>query len=425
MEIYIVQHGDSVESIADRYGISVERLISDNGISNPKILVVGQALVILIPKETYIVKPGDSLEAIASANGISIMQLLRNNPFLYNREYIYENESLVISFNTKGKIQTHAFTDAPLSQDTLYRALPYLTYISVYNYRVSYETSSILNMYDDTNIVELAKRYSTIPLLMISALSLTGSINLEHLYALLLNNQLQDKLIDEAFEILRLSEYKGVNLAISYITDYNQGLYFSIIEKISKILRNTGYIFMVTISPNFSAEVNIDYSKISLYVDRIIFVENIWPKQAQEPAPVSNVSLIRPFIENVTRTISPSMISIGKPLIGYDWSIPFTPGSLAHILSLSSIISLAYEENAEIQLDEESQTPYFTYTRPSDRFNLHNIVWFIDARSIKALNDLILEYSLIGTGLWNLRNYYQKLFSIITATFDITKLPLK
>ena len=113
-------------------------------------------------------------------------------------------------------------------------------------------------MYDDTNIIELAKRYSTIPLLMISALSLTGSINLEHLYALLLNNQLQDKLIDEAFEILRLSEYKGVNLAISYITDYNQGLYFSIIEKISKILRNTGYIFMVTISPNFSAEVNID-----------------------------------------------------------------------------------------------------------------------------------------------------------------------
>ena len=56
MEIYIVQHGDSVESIANRYGISVERLISDNGISNPKILVVGQALVILIPKETYIVK---------------------------------------------------------------------------------------------------------------------------------------------------------------------------------------------------------------------------------------------------------------------------------------------------------------------------------------------------------------------------------
>ena len=155
------------------------------------------------------------------------------------------------------------------------------------------------------------------------------------------------------------------------------------------------------------------YSKISLYVDRIIFVENIWPKQAQEPAPVSNVSLIRPFIENVTRTISPSMISIGKPLIGYDWSIPFTPGSLAHILSLSSIISLAYEENAEIQLDEESQTPYFTYTRPSDRFNLHNIVWFIDARSIKALNDLILEYSLIGTGLWNLKIIIKNYFRLL------------
>lgn len=46
MDIYVVQNGDTINSIADKFGISVERLISDNGIINPSTLVVGQTIVI-------------------------------------------------------------------------------------------------------------------------------------------------------------------------------------------------------------------------------------------------------------------------------------------------------------------------------------------------------------------------------------------
>lgn len=86
MDLYVVQQGDNIESIANKYGISVERLISDNGLINPYSLVVGQSLVILYPKSTYTVKQGDNLATIADFNGISFMQLIRNNPFLHDRE---------------------------------------------------------------------------------------------------------------------------------------------------------------------------------------------------------------------------------------------------------------------------------------------------------------------------------------------------
>src|SRR5690554_3585477 len=94
MEIYIVQHGDTIESIANKFGLSIERLISDNGLINPLSLVEGQALVILHPKTTYTVKTGDTLETIAVNNGISLMELFRNNPFLYDRQYLYQDEIL-------------------------------------------------------------------------------------------------------------------------------------------------------------------------------------------------------------------------------------------------------------------------------------------------------------------------------------------
>ena len=422
MEIYVVQYGDDIESIANRYGISVERLISDNGLINPNALAVGQTLVILHPKETYTIKQGDTLEAIAEQNGITLMQLLRNNPFLHDREFIYEDETLVISFNTIRDISTNGFTDASLSVATLSRALPYLTYISIYSYRIADDNSRIISYYDDATIIKMAKQYNTIPLFTISALSLTGEFNLAHLYELLLNNKLQDNLINEILQVLRSKEYMGVNIVISFITEYNQSLYLNIIEKISLILRNEGYTFMVTISPEYSTDLNLNYSSISLFVDRIIFLDNIWNKRKEPPAPISNISLIRPFIENITSKVSSKLISIGKPLIGYDWIIPYTPGVAANLMSLNSTINLAYEQKAVIELDEISQTPHFYY---NSSINQQHIVWFIDARSIKALGDVIIDYDLSGTGLWNLRSFYQQLFSIITATFNIVKLPIQ
>lgn len=424
MEIYVVQQGDNIESIANKYDISVERLISDNGLINPYSLVVGQTLVILYPKNTYTVQQGDTLATIANNNGISEMQLIRNNPFLFDREYIYPDETLVINFNTIRDVQTNGYSSAFVSQNILTRALPYLTYLSIYNYQIA-EDTSIISFEDDSNVIRMSKEYDTIPLLMISLLSPTGAINIEFVYAFLLDNVLQDKIINALFQILKSKGFLGINFLISYITEYNQSLYINFFEKISEMLRNEGYLFMLTISPDFSVHENLDYHNISLLVDKIFFLENIWSKKVQPPSPISNISLIRPFIENVITKVSPEFISIGIPLIGYDWIIPFIPGSTASLMTLNSTVIVAYDQNAVIQFDEESQTPYYNYTRYTVGAFENHIVWFIDARSTKALADVVNEYDLIGTGLWNITSYNQQLFSLINSIFNIIKFPIQ
>lgn len=425
MEIYVVQEGDNIDIIAAKYGISVERLITDNGLINPYSLVVGQALVILNPRETYTVKQGDTIEAIADNHGISVMQLIRNNPFLYDRNYIYPDETLVIEFNTVKDIQVNGYTNTFISQESLLRSLPYLTYISIFNYQIAENDSSqIISFGDDSHIIRMAKQYSTIPLLMMSALSPTGELRNEYVYRLLLDIPLQDNLLHEILEILRLKEFMGVNLLISYISDYNQGLYLMLFQKLSTLLRNEGYIFMITISPDYSAIENLDYHSISLYVDRIIFLQNIWTNKNQPPAPISNISTVRPFIRNVVSKVSPNYVSLGKPLVGCDWVVPFPPGASANLMSLNSTIVLAYEQNAKIYLDEESQTPYFDYIKIASGYTEEHKVWFIDARSLKAVDEVVIESDLIGTGIWNITSYYQQLFSIISAYNNIIKLPI-
>ena len=56
MIIYVVQDGDTIASIADKFGISETRLLRENGLPNPNNLVTGQTIVITNPQEIYIVK---------------------------------------------------------------------------------------------------------------------------------------------------------------------------------------------------------------------------------------------------------------------------------------------------------------------------------------------------------------------------------
>lgn len=65
-DTYIVKQGDTLSSIAAKYGMTYQKLASHNGIANPNIINVGQKIT--IPSSgvrTYTVKSGDSLWAIA------------------------------------------------------------------------------------------------------------------------------------------------------------------------------------------------------------------------------------------------------------------------------------------------------------------------------------------------------------------------
>ena len=78
MIIHVVQAGETTGEIADKYGISEERLILDNNIQDPDNLAVGETLVILIPRITHIVQEGETLYEIANRYGITEQQLLNN-----------------------------------------------------------------------------------------------------------------------------------------------------------------------------------------------------------------------------------------------------------------------------------------------------------------------------------------------------------
>ncbi|HHS97206.1 MAG TPA: LysM peptidoglycan-binding domain-containing protein [Chloroflexi bacterium] len=107
-QVYIVRPGDTLYSIARRYGVRLEDLAAHNGIINPNLIYVGQQIripagsVVSPPTEQpvgeeriYIVQPGDRLFRIALRYNMNYIYLAAYNG-ITNPNLIYPGQVIRI-----------------------------------------------------------------------------------------------------------------------------------------------------------------------------------------------------------------------------------------------------------------------------------------------------------------------------------------
>lgn len=96
---YTVRSGDTLSSIAAKFGTNYQTLASLNGISNPNLIYVGQVLRVNGSASNssvyYTVRAGDNLSAIASRYGTSYQSIASLNG-LTNPNLIYVGQTLKI-----------------------------------------------------------------------------------------------------------------------------------------------------------------------------------------------------------------------------------------------------------------------------------------------------------------------------------------
>ena len=96
---YTVQSGDTLSSIASKFGTSYQALAGLNGISNPNLIYVGQVLRVNGSASAgsvyYTVRVGDNLSSIASRYGTSYQSIASLNG-LTNPNLIYVGQTLKI-----------------------------------------------------------------------------------------------------------------------------------------------------------------------------------------------------------------------------------------------------------------------------------------------------------------------------------------
>lgn len=422
MEIYVVKSGDTLQGIANRYGISLSLLQQQNQFKDPNKLTVGQTVIILYPQQVYTVKAGDTLAEIANNYGVTCNQLFRNNPSLRARTQIYPSQTLIISYQDEklSDLSVNGYAYPDIDMELLRQTMPFLTYVTPFTYGFSPQGN--LTSLNDEPIISLAKEYGVKPLMHLSTLTPQGNFSNELASIALTNPTVQQRLIDQVVQMAVQKGYAGIDVDFEFVKSAEKEEYAAFIRTLRERVNPLGMIVLTALAPKTSSQQRgalyegHDYLSIGEASDAVLIMTYEWGYTYGPAMAVAPIESVRRVVEYALTEIPADKIYMGVPNYAYDWTLPFKKGvSRARLISNIEAVNLAWENNQAISFSEYDQTPYFNYRKENA---LHE-VWFEDARSIQAKLRLVAEYGLYGVGYWNLMRPFPQNWQILNALFRI------
>lgn len=400
MFIHTVQSGDTLFSISNRYDSSVDQLRSVNGLEETNI-VPGQSL--LIPLYVYTVQPGDTLTSIARRAYVSLEQLRTANPSL-NLNVLQPGMKIRIpdiSNYLAGTLGYYVVRTPELDRTLINNFAPYSSYISLFEYHFA-TNGDIVNDLNDLVAIETTWRNRVRPLVTITNLTSEGfSPNLAH--QVLNNPTARTNLVNNIFYLVSRKGYGGVNIDFERVRAEDRDLFTGFLRQLRDRLRPAGYVLTIAVPAKTSEDIpwlrGYDYGGIGSVVDYMFIMAYDWHHSGSEPGPVAPITEIRNTIQFAIESVPRRKIILGGPLYGYDWLIPYRPGTVAPAISNQRAIETAMRYQSPIQYSEEYESPFFRYR---DQQGQTHEVWFEDVRSVSAKLILVREFGLQGVGAWQL-----------------------
>lgn len=425
MIIHVVQPGETIAAIAALYGVSEARIISDNGILNPRALPVGQALLILRIAESYTVAAGDTLEGIAAKFGIEPLTLLQNNPAFINTPYLQAGQKLAIRFDTEKKrtVVLNGYAYPYIRQDILAHAVTYLSYLTIFGYGFS-EQGDLL-MIEDEPLIRTAYQYRCAPIMLFTSFTEEGRFSTQRASRLFQDAGLQNKVIDQIIATMQRKGYVGLDVDFEFIEAKDAAAYLDFLRRVSERLHTYGYFVNTDLAPKTSADQagllyeSHDYGAIGAISDRVLLMTYEWGYVYGPPMAVAPLNQVRRVVEYALSEIPADKIYLGIPNYAYDWPLPFERGvTAATSIGNEYAVQIAARYQVPIEYDQNAQSPHFRYRADSGR---EHVVWFEDVRSIQAKFSLMDEYALRGAGYWNVMRPFAQNWAFVNAQYQIDK----
>ena len=400
MFIHEVQTGESLFNIGNRYGISVDEIRSVNGFAQTNIV---PGLSLLIPLYTYIVQPGDTLTEIARISFLTVEQLRNANPAV-NPVALQPGMRLRIPdiSNYPASLLGYYVVRSPkLDQELITIAAPYSTFISIFEYHFT-NNGDIANNLNDLVAIETTWKNRVTPLVTITNLTPKG-FSPELVHQVLNNPSARTNLVNNIVYLATSRGYGGVNIDFERVLVEDRDIFTGFLRQLRDRLRPLGLSLSIAVPAKTSEDIpwllGYDYGGIGSVVDFMFVMAYDFHHAGSEPGPVAPITEVRRTIEFAIRYVPRTKIIIGVPRYGYDWMIPYVPGSIASAISNQDAVETAMRYQTPIQYSNEFETPFFRYT---NQMGLTHEVWFEDVISMIAKNMLIREYGLQGLGAWQI-----------------------
>ena len=399
-----------------------------NQIPDPNRLVVGQALVVPVNGQYYIVQPGDSLWSIGQRFNVNYLTLAQVNGLSPNA-LLMIGTRLYIPPAAKTSAEIFAYVEprgdevSELLVNQVRETSPYLTYLALFSYEAGRDGS--LKAPVIAPLPSLAAENNASIAMAITNLEdyqFSSELARDIFQSKAVQNLLFDNIIAEAKRIGNVSD---IHFDFERIPGDQREAYNNFLRSAVERMHAEGYTVSTALAPKSSANqpgewtVGHDYRAHGEIVDFVMLMTYEWGYSAGPPLAVSPLPQVEQVVQYALTEIPANKILLGQNLYGYDWTLPFVQGGeYAEALSPQRAIEIAKRYNAAIQYDYTAQAPYFNYYDEQGR---SHIVWFEDARSIQAKFNLVKRLNLRGVGYWKLGLPFPQNWQLIGSNFNVVK----
>ncbi|MBR6783893.1 MAG: LysM peptidoglycan-binding domain-containing protein [Clostridia bacterium] len=427
MLIHTVESGETLYSIAGRYGVDASVLGFDNDIADPLRLPVGQPIAVVFPTVTHAVRGGETLFSIAELYGVTPNHIYERNLFLNGLPNINIGQTLYIQTEREvlGSFATGGYAYPFVSESLLRRALPFMRALMPFTY--GFRTDGSLVPLDDTAMISAASDYGTEAVMHISTLTDGDNFSVELASTLFGSAELQSRLIDSIIANMQAKGYTALDVDFEFLGSENAESYAEFIALCRERLHSYGYGVMTALAPKTSDNQQgalyegHDYALLGEAADAVLLMTYEWGYTYGPPMAVSPITPLGEVVDYALTRIPAEKILLGISNYGYDFTLPYIQGvSRATSVSTKRAFTIASENGAEIFFDTEAQAPYFDYTLDGA---MHR-VWFEDVRSISARLRLMAEKRLRGALWWNLNRENNQTLIAINQLTDTRRLNL-
>ncbi len=359
--IHVVSEGETIDTIANRYGVSPYDLAYDNQIEYPYPLVIGQALWVQVADDTPTVEK-----------------------------------------------QFFGYAYPFITEQALYGSLPYMD--SLYHFSYGYNEAGNLSLLADDNLFQAAVEENAASVLVLTPFD-NGRFSNQLVNVLVENTSVQETLVNDLIAVMGERGFEGVNVDFEYILAEDKQNYVNFLQYLKGRMEPYGYQVTVALPPKIADDQpgllyeGMDYAGIAEAVDAVFLMTYEWGYTYGPNMAVAPIPSVRRVLDYAVTRIPRDKIYMGLPNYGYDWPLPYERGvTKAETLGYTTAIARALEYGVPVQYDEVSEAPFIRY-RNID--GVEHEIWFEDVRSMNAKFNLIEEYGFLGGGYWNLQRYFR------------------
>lgn len=432
---YTVVRGDTLYLIAQTFGTTVNAIAQANNITDPNRINVGDSL--LIPgwsQQTYTIRSGDTLYQIANNFGISLNLLVKTNN-IANPALIYPGQILIIPQQTtsppRQDIETMAYFQL-VNLSGLERSLAemgqYITYGVMFQYPVTSQGTITVSP-NTTRAVEILRRFNIQPLPSVTNWTPNIGFDPDLARTIMGDDTLRRQTIASILTLVQQYNFAGINIDFENMYPEDRPLYNNFIRELTETMRANGFITTIAVAPkardlpNASWVGAFDYATLGSIVDIMFIMTYEWGWVGGPPMAIAPLPQVRQVIQYAASLMPPIKIIQGVPLYAYDWPLPDTPESQASAVSLDNVYNIAYRYGAVINYDPVAQSPWFRYINEA---GIEHEVWFEDARSVQAKYLLARDFNLRGVGYWGYVNEpfgFPQNWPVLAEIFNVIKYP--